>query len=86
MGSALLRIIRIARRISYLVTDTVPWRVDVSAVGAFDHLSYRGGADKVIASIEDPAVIKQILADLPRKAELTEFNPLPESRAGHRPK
>jgi hypothetical protein len=45
-----------------------------------------GGAVKVIAdtsdrSIEDPAVIKQILARLQRKAESKEFNPLPESRA-----
>jgi hypothetical protein len=40
-----------------------------------------GGAVKVIASIEDPAVIKQILAHLERKAESNEFNPLPESRA-----
>jgi hypothetical protein len=31
--------------------------------------------------IEDPAVIKQILANLERKAESKEFNPLPESRA-----
>ncbi len=40
-----------------------------------------GGAVKVIASIEDPVVIKQILAHLHRKAESKEFNPLPESRA-----
>ena len=52
-----------------------------------------GSAVKVIASIEDPVVIptalaalagqalKQILAHLERKAELKEFNPLPESRA-----
>ncbi len=40
-----------------------------------------GGTVKVIASIEDPAVIKQILAHLERKAESKEFNPLPESRA-----
>jgi hypothetical protein len=45
-----------------------------------------GGTVKVIAdasdrSIEDPAVIKQILAHLQRKAESNEFNPLPESRA-----
>jgi hypothetical protein len=45
-----------------------------------------GGAVKVIAetsdrSIEDPAVIKQILAHLQRKAESKEFNSLPESRA-----
>jgi hypothetical protein len=40
-----------------------------------------GGAVKVIASIEDPAVIKQILAHLQRKAESKEFNPLPESKA-----
>jgi hypothetical protein len=40
-----------------------------------------GGTVKVIASIEDPVVIKQILAYLERKAESKEFNPLPESRA-----
>ena len=40
-----------------------------------------GGAVKVISSIEDPVVIKQILAHLERKAESKEFNPLPESRA-----
>ena len=40
-----------------------------------------GGAVKIIASIEDPAVIKQILTHLQRKAEPKEFNPLPESRA-----
>jgi hypothetical protein len=40
-----------------------------------------GSAVKVIASIEDPAVIKQILAHLERKAESKEFYPLPESRA-----
>ena len=40
-----------------------------------------GGAVKIIASIEDPAVIKQILAHLERKAESKEYNPLPESRA-----
>jgi len=38
-----------------------------------------GGAVKVIASIEAPAVIKQILAQLQRKAEAKEFNPLPGS-------
>ena len=40
-----------------------------------------GSAVKVIASIEDPVVIKQILAHLERKAESKEYNPLPESRA-----
>jgi len=40
-----------------------------------------GGAVKVIASIEDPVVIKQILACLERNAESNEFNPLPGSRA-----
>ena len=40
-----------------------------------------GGAVKVIASIEDSVVIKQILAHLERKAESKEFNLLPESRA-----
>ncbi len=40
-----------------------------------------GGAVKVIASIEDPAVIKQILGHLQRKAVSKEFDLLPESRA-----
>ena len=45
-----------------------------------------GGAVRVIAdtsdrSIEDPAVIKQILVHLKRKAESRAFNPLPENRA-----
>ena len=35
----------------------------------------------MIASIEDPVVIKQILAHLEKKTESKEFNPLPESRA-----
>jgi hypothetical protein len=39
-----------------------------------------GGTVKVIASIEDPVVIKQILTHLQRKAELKEFNPLPERK------
>jgi len=34
-----------------------------------------GDTVKVIASIEDPAVIKQELAHLERKAESIEFNP-----------
>jgi chorismate mutase len=38
-------------------------------------------ADKSDRSIEDPAVIKQILARLQKKEEPKEFNPLPESRA-----
>ena len=40
-----------------------------------------GSAVKVIAGIEDPVVIKQILAHLERKAESKEYNPLPKSRA-----
>jgi hypothetical protein len=36
-----------------------------------------GGAVKVIAGIEDPAVIKQILAHLEKKTESKEFNLLP---------
>jgi len=40
-----------------------------------------GSAVKVIAGIEAPVVIKQILAHLERKAESKEHNPLPESRA-----
>jgi hypothetical protein len=48
-----------------------------------------GGAVRVIAetsdrSVKDPAVIKQILANLERKAESKEFNPLPESRDRHK--
>ena len=58
---------------------------DRVAVGHFDDFASTcdacGGAVKVIASIEEPAVIKQILAHLQRKAESKEFNPLPESGA-----
>ncbi len=45
--------------------------------------SYRecGGAMKVIACIEDPVVIKQILDHLKRKADTSEPRALPESRA-----
>jgi hypothetical protein len=39
-----------------------------------------GGAVKITANIEDPVVIKQILAPLQRKAESKELYPLPESR------
>jgi hypothetical protein len=38
-----------------------------------------GGAMKVIACIEDPAVIKQILDHLKNKAETSEPGALPES-------
>ncbi|MCP4128259.1 MAG: IS91 family transposase [Gammaproteobacteria bacterium] len=40
-----------------------------------------GGAMKVIACIEDPVVIKQILDHLKHKAETSESRALPESRA-----
>jgi hypothetical protein len=40
-----------------------------------------GGAMKVIACIEDPAVIKKILDHLKKKEEANKPNPLPESRA-----
>jgi hypothetical protein len=40
-----------------------------------------GGAMKVIACIEDPEVIKQILDHLEQKAETSESAALPESRA-----
>lgn len=40
-----------------------------------------GGAVKVIACIEDPVVIKQILDHLKRKAQASEPRALPESRA-----
>ena len=39
-----------------------------------------GGAVKIIASIEDPVLIKQILAHLERKAKSKEYDPLQESR------
>ena len=41
----------------------------------------RGGALRVIACIEDPAMIKQILAHLKHKAESGEPEVLPKSRA-----
>jgi hypothetical protein len=40
-----------------------------------------GGAVKVIACIDDPVLIKNILAHLKEKVALVEFNALPESRA-----
>jgi hypothetical protein len=40
-----------------------------------------GGAVKVIACIEEPAVIEKILTHLDKKAPPAEPNPLPESRA-----
>ena len=40
-----------------------------------------GGTVKVIASIEDPVVIKKILDHLRQKTVTSESNPLPESRA-----
>ncbi|EAN5249603.1 IS91 family transposase, partial [Salmonella enterica] len=40
-----------------------------------------GGAMKVIACIEDPIVIKQILDHLKHKAETSGTRALPESRA-----
>ncbi len=40
-----------------------------------------GGAVKVIACIEDPVVIKQILDHLKHKAKTSESSALPESRA-----
>jgi len=49
---------------------------------AFDSLmGWAPITGQVLASIENPAVIKQILAHLERKAESKEFNLLPESRA-----
>ena len=51
------------------------FNIDVSTCDAC------GGAVKIIASIEDPVVIKLILAHLQRKAESKEYNLLPESRA-----
>jgi len=50
------------------------FNIDVSTCDAC------GGAVKIIASIEDPVVIKQILAQLERKAESKEFSPLPVHR------
>ena len=40
-----------------------------------------GGAVKVIACIEAPVVIKQILDHLKQKDQASEFRALPESRA-----
>ena len=40
-----------------------------------------GGAVRIIACIEDPVVIKQILDHLKHKVETNERSPLPESRA-----
>jgi hypothetical protein len=40
-----------------------------------------GGPVEVTAGIEDPVVIKQILAHVKHKAETSEPGPLPESRA-----
>jgi len=40
-----------------------------------------GGAVKVIACTEDPAVINKILDHLREKAETNELTPLPKSRA-----
>jgi len=40
-----------------------------------------GGAVKVIASIEDPAVIKQILEHLDRRAQATHLSLRPFARA-----
>jgi hypothetical protein len=40
-----------------------------------------GGAVKVIACIEDPVVIKQILDHLKNKGDTSEFRTIPESRA-----
>lgn len=53
-------------------------RVHASGV-PFDDAS--GGAMKVIACIEDPIVIKQILDHLKHKAETSGTRALPESRA-----
>ena len=59
------------------------YSLKVGALGDIDITTCEecGCAVKVIASIEDPAVIKQILAQLEKKAESKEFYPLPESRA-----
>ena len=47
---------------------------------SFSDCEAYGGAVKIIAIIEDPVVIKQILAPLQGKVESKELNPLPESR------
>ncbi|MFQ5422003.1 MAG: transposase, partial [Anaerolineae bacterium] len=51
------------------------FNIDIETCGAC------GGAMKVIACIEDPVVIKQILDHLKHKAEASEPRALPESRA-----
>ena len=67
-----------------LLGHSITYRIAVSPQAgpkAFASLTGHALAETSDRSIEDPAVIKQILAYLARKAESKEFNPLPESRA-----
>jgi hypothetical protein len=57
------------------------WAQRLKRVFNIETCSACGGAMKVIASIEDPVVIKQILDHLKPKAEAGEPRALPESRA-----
>ena len=62
---------------------SMSWAQRLKRVFKFDIETCRecGGAVKVIACIEDPVVIKQILDHLKHKAETSESRALPESRA-----
>ena len=62
---------------------SMTWAQRLKRVFTIDIKSCRecGGTVNVIACIEDPVVIKRILAHLKEKVALVEFNPLPESRA-----
>ena len=57
------------------------WAQRLKRVFNIDIETCSGGAMKVIACIEDPVVIKQILGHLKHKAETSGTRALPESRA-----
>ncbi len=59
------------------------WAQRLKRVFNIDILTCRdcGGTVKVIACIEDPAIIKKILTHLDRNAHSAEATPLPQSRA-----
>jgi len=58
----------------------IPGPLSKPLTSSFPDCEAYGGAVKIIVSIEDPVVIKRILAHLQRKSESKELNPLPESR------
>jgi hypothetical protein len=96
-----MKICRISARLSLTLGGNIRYQLKTPYRDGTTHVIFIdistcdacGSAVKVIASIEDPAVIptalaalagqalKQILAHLERKAESKEFYPLPESRA-----